>query len=910
MKVLKNQKGTILVATYIVLSVIIVVASAFFTLVVTNNKAVVKANNGARALSYAEKGIAYVYFESYNLGWDWYTHEWNGAKNKLIKIPAADRLKSRDDCEFDDSTGFYVHNSGEFMVKAYPDLVREDDTIVVSMGICAGERRVIMYYLTRRGIYDFFVFSPYNLDLYGAVGRDPKMNGGGIHSNGDISVSTYMRLEDVSELSAGENGSIYYTSSQYAAPYYADVLDGVMDGRAPITRLDNLANLFRNDIVDPMQSGPFGYYNSAKAWGWKSYAYYFVRDSMGYYPTDAFSNTDAHFTGSDNSRFNINPGAWDGTSGTVNNSSEPLNVYNLWIKPYELDEDGNKIAHVWAQMPAELDEEWAWDKYIGSRSSSEQPTSFYTYNNSGTAVDVANTYWEILGPNNVVMLDPPIGGTAEEWAAFNLAHPSAKQYWDMYKAPDYWQAVRGNSYYGTYLNEEAMDGTYGNDRAISEYIDVKHTNSMKQPSAWEDFLKDSGLDGFVRDGNTGGEYLTPPDFEESYSRLAEKDGVIINLDAEYSGGFANYDEWQAAMERSIDIAVDMFNDGNSEKGIAKKVEFINTFTGKWNVVLELDLEKMQQWSKYPHNGILYTKVPIRITNASELARAREKYGFTVLGEENIYLQGDYNTVDWVTSAIISQKRVFTLSDDFNDPQVAPAPQNYPDYPYIYVKDNGTGTFAEVPYASGGGSWVYSGYLDNDGVVDIIDYYPQINDANERSLLTIIGQKNTNYRAVFNKDDPTGAATDTWTWSGTGETYTSGMMANKVTKNQTLNCLIASNRWLGSYQSDKGDILESWGGFNRIFNGSYFVLEYEGFTAANSEFVDYSTSSLGYNNRGRRINSDFFWGAYYLSSYYANESIEYDERFKTATRAPSDVFFGGAESLWAEATEVFFYKTDF
>ncbi len=922
MKVLRNHKGTILVATYLVLTVIIVVASSFFAMVVNNNKAIAKANNGARALNYAERGIAYVYFESYNLGWDWHTHTWNAAKNNLIKVPASERLKIRDDCYFDNATGFYVHNGGEFMVKAYPDQVREDDTVVVSMGICGGEKRVIMYYLTRRGIYDFFVFTPYNLDLYSAVGRDPKMNGGGIHSNGNIYLRTYMRLEDISELSTGEDGSIYYTSSQYAAPYYADNIDYKMDGRAPITRLDQLYNIWRDDSADPMQAGPFGAYNSRNQWYWKYRANYFVATSVKSYPTNSFSSTETHFAGNNQDRYNVAPGAWDWVSGTYNDSSESLNRYNVWIKPYELDADGNQIDHDWAQIPAELDEEWSWNKYFGSSygtgsAANEQPTSFYTYDDSGNEVDCENTYWEIDASNNVVMLDPPIGGTSDEWAAFNLAHPGAKKYWDMYKSPEFWQAVRGDSFYGTYLNEEAMDGVYGDDRLTGGRIDVKHTNSMKQPSAWSDFLKDSGLDGFVRDGNTGGEYLEPPDFSESYSRLAEKDGIFVDLVNDFDGDFSDYQEWQDVLERSIDDAVSMFNSGGAR--VAKKIKFINTFTGKWNVVLELDVEKMQQSSKYPHNGILYSKVPIRLTNASELARAKPGYGFTVLGEENIYLQGDYNTENWVTSAVISKKRVFTLSDDFNDPQVPPAPENYPDYPYIYVKDDGTGTYKEIPYASSGGEWVYAGYLDRDGVPDGIDYYPHINDQNESSLRSIIYQKNAEYRSVFNKDDPSGRTQATWTWSPTGESYRSGMMANKVTQNHTYNCLIASNRWLNSYQSNKGDILENWhyhdadGAkyFRRVFNGAYFVLEYEGFTAANEEFVDYSNSSgLGYDNRGRRVWGSFFWNADYLHTYNAPESIEYDENFKKATRAPSDVFFGGAESLWAEATEEFFYKTHF
>ncbi len=146
------------------------------------------------------------------------------------------------------------------------------------------------------------------------------------------------------------------------------------------------------------------------------------------------------------------------------------------------------------------------------------------------------------------------------------------------------------------------------------------------------------------------------------------------------------------------------------------------------------------------------------------------------------------------------------------------------------------------------------------------------------------------------------------------------MANKVNQDHTYNALMASHRWMDSYQKNKGNILENWrkDGINsyRHLNGAFFVMENksqnsEAFTANNDEFVDYrSESGLGYDQRGRSSgtgsNYSYNRGSF-LATYDAYESLSYDEGFKTATRAPSDVFFGGAESLWAETTEDFFYK---
>ena len=234
------------------------------------------------------------------------------------------------------------------MVKAYPDTKRENDTIVLCKGRYGKEERVLMLYLSRQGIYDYFVYSPYTLDLSQAVGDDPKINGGGIHSNGDIILEYDTRLENISEFSAGKDGSIYYACTQYQPPYIADKFDGIMDGQAPIPRLSDLSDLYRDDRIS--YSGPFGYYKN-KIWTYKTDASKFVYDNMDGWPTDSFLNTERKFCGNNEDRYlvEVYPGVF-------------YNDYNTWIKPYRLDEEGNQIETTWSQIPAELDEEWAWSK--------------------------------------------------------------------------------------------------------------------------------------------------------------------------------------------------------------------------------------------------------------------------------------------------------------------------------------------------------------------------------------------------------------------------------------------------------------------------------------------------------------------------------------------------------------------
>ncbi len=931
-----NKKGTILVATYLVLFVIVVVASSLFSLILNERKNVMRESEGIKALSFAEMGVAYAYYESQNLGWQWYTHKWNDDKDTLSKLEPADmsyHQKLRTDCSFN-GDGFYVSNNGEFMVKSYPNADRENETVVVSMGSSGTERRAIKYSLNRQGIYDFFFYSPYTIDLDNAVGRRPKLNGGGIHSNENIRIDREIRLKDCSELSTGENGTIYYAASdRYPAPYYADNLKlnpGTqtagpfdppgLDGMAPIVRLDKPWDVFRRDSED--HPGEFGHYhldkNGDRYWSWNSNATYFSYTNINSWPTKAYRDTEWYFYGDQSPWNNINYNQRD-QFGILNDNENPLNKYNLWVKPYlSTDDDGNIISGPWNQIPAELDDTWQWSKYKGSAygagsATNEQPVNFYTYDNDGNRVNTKDSWWYLADGKVNMVPTSEVGG-----ADFFTKYPNAKVYWDMFKDPNYWRtigrALPGGEEWADYFSQDILDGQYGDDRASGGKIPVKHTNTRNQSSSWGSFLRTSGLDGIIMDGNSGGSYLEPPEFGVTYARLAERGGIYIDLVAEFDGTYDDFDEWYDILEKSVDKAVADINGGGEE--VAKKVEFINTFTGKWNVVLELDLDKMQKEGKYSDNGILYTKVPIRFTNAQELPRKMEAYGFTVLGEENVYLKGDYNTMSWVTSAVISKKRIFTLSDDFNDPQVIPATEHYRDYPYLYVKkDPVTLVYAESDPTKGGGQWVYRSRLNHYRY----DYYTNIDDANEQQLKNVIDAKDGVYRSMFNHHDKDGDNSATFSWAPSNESYEYGMMPNRVYQNQTYNSLIAS------YRGTKGDVLEKWSYWNpdtrrtvnshKYLNGAYFILDkYGEFTTPYRQFVDYekwtewpsSPKDISLDRRGRRAygkTCDYARHATRTPSTY----MSYDKRFKTATRAPSDVFFGGAQSLWSEAKEDFFYQ---
>ncbi|MBI4845259.1 MAG: hypothetical protein HY810_02100 [Candidatus Omnitrophica bacterium] len=249
---------------------------------------------------------------------------------------------------------------------------------------------------------------------------------------------------------------------------------------------------------------------------------------------------------------------------------------------------------------------------------------------------------------------------------------------------------------------------------------------------------------------------------------------------------------------------------------------------------------------------------------------------------------------------------------------------------MYVKGSGN-QWDEVPPGTQGGFWVDRGYL---GRLGQNDRYPDIPNGQQNALIARIDEKNSSYRSVFNVDDSSYPASQTysWSWPATNETVTSGAMANKVRLSsksalpaaeqvQKYNCLMASSRLLDGDHMNSGSVLENWHYHegnnsitkNRVMKGSYFVLDNAtdgGFSAANNEFVDYiNNPGFYYSNRFRTVSGNNYYGSTFLHTYSntASLKVSYDENFKTRTRAPSDVFFGGAEALWSEESVDYFYK---
>jgi hypothetical protein len=955
---LRNQRGVVLLTTYMVVLVLLALSAAFFSRTIQEKNMVQRQDDSLQAFYNAETGISYAYFESANADWEWFTHSDSGTS----LFPDALRTEgSTADCEFitaGEDTGCYAAQDGSFILKAFRDPeLGPTVTVVRVKGIGENIERILEYRIKTNTIFDFAWWTPYSLNI-SDVGEN--INGGRIHANENIYIDCdQKRLRGIDTLSTGENGTIRYSQyTQYYAPYCYDFLDGIMDGKAPLPDLELDADNKRRwrgtlDSHPDAVKYPWNYESGLSKKG--------AADNLSdYWPPFDWRNVDSFFYGSSLNKYNV-----DAEEGEV------LNYFNTWVYPAEKDADGNiefdrdgeVILEAPKELPGELSQEWQtalWDKYSGYDYGGRE--TFELYGEEGAFAELEREN----DPLEFVVYDPD-----------SLEHQAPDEdYWNKLKAMTFDTLITnpldGTEELVTVSFAEILEANVGvgwtYDRLSGENVQPQNTltgdyilNSMQQPAAWENFLDTAGLTGRVMDGNTGGQTIEAPRFATTYKEKSIEEGLYLSKsagdytlhyggkarDVNYTvsaddacGAYSDYDnsqEYWNCIEARIDALVKRLNtdrrDRRIKKGIpVRKVKFINTYTNETNTVLEIDVDKMKRVGTFPDNGIIYSEVPVRLTNAEKLPfRGRgTKATFNVICEENVYLKGNYNNPrrdrDWTTSAIISKKQIYTLSDNFNDPgwsgyddgfsdtlsdtpSAVPALAHYPNYPYVYVKTE-EGNFVEADPAGGEGTWEH------------YENYP-VGSSQYKQAYELMNEVNTVWRNTFVKEDSEG--TNVYTVSDhnhpmvNGETW--GAMPNQVEDNTTYNCLLASY-WNGDNSGIPAGVeLEEWwyddngdGEFQddeqreKTMNGAYFQLE-EGsadaeenqnrFAALADEGLDFR-GDLPYDNRGCIYTPEWLYTG-------AETTQSYDQRFRSlAENKP--ILFGGGEDSWREISESVFNQT--
>ncbi|MFN8177024.1 MAG: hypothetical protein U0167_03820 [bacterium] len=172
-----------------------------------------------------------------------------------------------------------------------------------------------------------------------------------------------------------------------------------------------------------------------------------------------------------------------------------------------------------------------------------------------------------------------------------------------------------------------------------------------QNTAWTNDNPNDGIHGalelwggIVKDGALGATRVDPPP-----------------LETVQPGGY--YDQNAALRIRAGDVQVDAAGNNVSAwlgSAVTEKT-FYNQSLDRDVTVQEIDVHQLIASGNWPANGLIYSEVPIRLVNASELQDA-----LTIVSANEVYTKGSFNSVNKRAASIISAGRIWELSSAWTD----------------------------------------------------------------------------------------------------------------------------------------------------------------------------------------------------------------------------------------------------
>lgn len=886
-KIINNQKGFILITTYMVMAVLFILSSAYLIYAITENRASQRERWAQEAFYAAEEGIAYAVAESRaQADYEWFTHNsatvgdiYQGTpaiQSWLNLIPAPTFDGIYDIATGQQETGLYHIPGRNFLVKTYPDPIFPGVTVIRSVGqIFQGAtvvaQRAIEYRLTRTSMFQYFMFFA-SSQYFGLPVRTIYDAGGlgGIRVNGNISLygPDFRNLTTLtcSGYFKTPNSSMYADPASYDSRYW-----------------DNTTKSYKTySSADPR-------YNDGKAeWPRETYipAWNFGNYDYSTYPfwnIDDCFQVDLAFDYNNNIRAKIN-----GVNIPTRLGDGYADAYYNW-KMY-----GGGSSTVTFEVTPEVLQALG----VVDATALYNKMNAYRWTGIRNEADWLNTDFEYGRGLN----------TSEDSKYVKVNYldtqqPGQVKYWNELLAdPDQDPSTLDA------LTEVVADANAGIKAIKTSLIDTKKKKDAKEAGV---YIRDYDLNYSDWDNN----FYQP--YQKSYNNWFDtvyvpwvKSGVVLSwvnnvfvpwLET-HPYGQPTWQEWlnqysafiaanpmPVAPEYSGVEYVEQKTVTNPLSACSEVKWFYNCVrppkqgsVPKRTKVLEIDVEKMMDLGLAPKNGILY--VDLRDTNSYGGANAdysvmlvnAEKLspgGLTVVSPSSVYIKGNYNTdTERQSSAIITNSLIYTLSDKFKYPGSHREDLAYMPMPYHYI---------QYPNSTS-----YDDFLTN--------YVPHLNT------------RMTNWTTQFPDDPPPNPDTATnvlanWikahlTGSEISQILNAGedQYDSKHDKTSGPN-IMADQAGNTTYNvamitpyDPQGYNLERWGGKNRVIQGAFLQLD-------SSEIP--ATKDAAQKGNNGYIPSTYSHG-YVISD--GTYSYLYEPRFGQTNpdRPPGDLY-GGYPSSWVE-----------
>jgi hypothetical protein len=757
---LKNKKGMLLIIVYMITMVVTVMLAALFIHLRVAILAHDVQRAEAKALLYAQEGIAYALTEYNNAGGSWSTHDTNFvplAKEVVLSttIPhpqGADfkQAASWQDpavqewyytCPIDHDNDPSTAAKEVFRLKAYPSSTGQiiilcqatTDSLVPIL-------KTVEYRLNQASLFQYFYFFPTD-HTFGSATYNGH-NYGGIHVNGDILLKGQQNFYFLTDFSCGSEsaGKGYIRTnlnSQFADPknYAAEYASLSSTPKYPAALAGNVFYGINEYHFDAPASGwtqfKFGEEKNPASWVTGYLERTLDSSSLGVDATWEFDkyagapqgSYAVHFAVADNylKDLAINELVYNSTSDRSgpkaifenaqqieffdpkNNRNQRLAEAEAFRFAYKLEKEGYTIN--WTDF---------WNDWK-SNHVSDYSTYYSDGTFSGDKPQWERRYWmaryNFNSPN-----DTGQNVNWEWWRDLSYADERVGSGDDLFPA-QYVYGSTGQAYQRYYLHS----GEQAN--AWKKWVDKYSQDNLLD---WDDLVHDKTLGGKnpLLERETGKEITPPKPTVAGYKEKAQDNGLYIKIKS------AGHNDLE--VETSGEVNWTQFIDDKT---------FYNAYNPKRDSsnkyvpsrVIKIDVAKLKEKvdaGELDFNGIVYVEnfddtdnsTGVMLFNAESLPAG----GLTLTTPLNVYLKGNFNLdpsgedfdgdgknerpaddatviqsaierkdylhsasdLIWQPAAVISNRAVYAVSDDFPEPQYMPLPNShnsqYYDYAYGYT----------------------------------------------------------------------------------------------------------------------------------------------------------------------------------------------------------------------------------
>lgn len=945
---LKNDQGIVLIITYFVLVAILGLSAITFMRAVSENRLAQRSSNSLEAFYAAEAGTAYAYAEASLQGFTWYTHEdkdtpvtfshdvtddFGSTAHFIFPVPT--NLPDSSIATSGNYQSCYQVAGKDFAVKSYPEKDSlgnyTGNVIILSQGQANGVLRTIEYRLGQSSAYQFFFFYPDSQTFSSTTinGR----NYGAIHVNGSILLTGTPRFYFLTELTCGSRTEGEGYICRPLRQQFYDCRGNVHYDTSPSDPWDLSYYMYR-DTTRHFYTGNT-YFRTGEEGSYTQVTLrYYLEGSDASWEFDKYEGEQGdsndklplHYDlGDDNlqdlATYEMVKGS--GSVGLLSDSGR-MRIQVPSIGRLEGTEENIFEEMYNYDFPNQGTEEEAW-KIFWNQWKDNHVNDYQDYHADGTLISGSD--WE-----------RKFYFAAYDWSDGNSRHPANGIPDGINK--EWWEDLE----YGTDrpLLSDDMVPAEVTSTYTGEGLDRYFLNTEEQASSWGNWLSANNLDEkgnqktLVQDKSQGGQYVDP--------------GKILSAHGDYDKNK------EKAKEAGIYIGLDGEDFSNPVANCTRETQFYNSQRPaksdgdyKPSNVLVIDVQELKnkiEEDMPDFNGIVYVDLAgynwssthydaeadgVMLVNGETLPDS----GLSIVTPNNVFIKGNYNLdptgeleknrepddsgviqrvidsrdyldsesdLEWQPTEVITSRAVYTLSDDFNEPDYMPMAwshnqQYYDERDYMPEQDYVSGnanypTNGWVPsprdttreysrvylwfrYYEGGqslpsewdASWIYSHWPSNK--VFALD-----TNRDHRADTYIMGRdlRNDVYNHIENTYDSKYSYEAVHGADGTGNPDVPSQN-NRVSDKHIYNVAIVT-----PYNTFP-DALEYWGSTDRIINGAFIQLPDE------SQYMDSVPSNARYS---RYDSPDNFF----------NYETRYGQGADPSDRPPVGLTFGLTAS-WRE-----------